>query len=116
MLGIKDLKNELAETTAEMKAISAQIGNMAEKILLLSESMMQSMDKMTKELNETNKSIRESLENTSNAIRHMSDTFSKSLEEALDKMTNMKMSMDIRDTIIKSLGIDGILPDFLKRK
>ena len=116
MLGIKDLKNELAETSAEMKVISAQIGNMAEKILLLSEAMTQSMEKMTKELSETNKSIRESLITTSNTIQHMSDTFSKSLEDALDRMTNMKMSMDLRDTLIKSLGLDNILPDFLKRK
>ena len=116
MLGIKDLKNELAETAAEMKVISAQIGNMAEKILLLSETMTQSMEKMTKELSETNKSIRESLKTTSSTIKHMSDTFSVSLENALDKMANMKVQMDIRDTIIKSLGLDNILPDFLKKK
>jgi len=116
MLGIKDLKNELAETTAEMKGISTQIGNMAEKILILSEAMTSSMNKMTNELSETNKSIRDSLEHTSNTIQNMSETFSKALEDALDKMANMKVQMDIRDTVIRSLGLDNILPDFLKKK
>jgi nitrate/nitrite-specific signal transduction histidine kinase len=116
MLGIKDLKKELAETTSEMKVIGAQIGNMAEKILILSETMSESMNKMTTELSETNKSIRDSLKTTSNTIEKMSDTFSKSLESFLDKMTNMKVNMDLRDTVFKGLGIDGLIPDFLKKK
>ena len=116
MLGIKDLKNELAGTTAEMKNISVQIGNMAEKIFILSEKMTESMDKITTELSETNKSIRESLETTAKTIQNMSETFSKSLEYAMDKMSNMKVQMDIRDMVFKSLGIDKLIPDFLKKK
>ena len=61
MLGIKDLKKELAETNAEMKAVSSQILKMAENILVLSKDMSESMKNMTNELHDTNLSLRDSL-------------------------------------------------------
>ncbi|NHJ23676.1 MAG: hypothetical protein EAX89_03825 [Candidatus Lokiarchaeota archaeon] len=87
----KDLKHELAE-------------------------MRKSMDKITMELHETNIALRESLKMTADSIREMSENFSKSLEQTLIAMQDMKIQMDIKDTIIKSLGIEGILPDFLKTR
>ena len=78
--------------------------------------MRKSMDKMTIELHETNIALRESLRLTSDAIREMSENFSKSLEQTLVAMRDMKFQMDIKDTIIKTLGIEGILPDFLKTR
>ena len=46
----------------------------------------------------------------------MSENFSKTLEQTLAAMQDMKIQMDIKDTIIKTLGIEGILPDFLKTR
>ena len=71
--------------------------------------MRKSMEKMTEELHETNIALQESLKLTSATIKEMSDNFSKILE-------GMKIEMDIQDTIIKNLGIDNIIPDFLRRK
>ena len=90
-MAFKDLKNELIE-------------------------MRKSMEKMTAELHETNNTIRDSLKLTSDAIREMSENFSKTLEQTLAAMQDMKIQMDIKDTIIKTLGIEGILPDFLKTR
>ncbi|MGB5911730.1 MAG: hypothetical protein WBH31_11100 [Promethearchaeia archaeon] len=74
--------------------------------------LRKSLDKMAEELHETNKAIRESLKLTSDTIREMSENFSKTLEESLIIMRDMKIQMDIKDTIFKTLGIDS----FLKRK
>jgi len=116
MLGLKNLRKELSEMNSSMKSIGSQIGNMAEKILILSESMSQSMNKMTAELQQTNLGIRESLKITSNTIQAMSENFSKALENAIEKMSNLNIQMNIKDTILKSLGLDKLIPDFLKKK
>ena len=71
--------------------------------------MRKSMEKMTVELHETNLAIQESLKLTADTIKEMSENFSKILE-------GMKVEMDIQDTIIRSLGIEKIIPDFLKRR
>ena len=91
MAGIKELKEELSE-------------------------MRKSIEKLTEELHDTNLAIRESLELTSHTIKEASETFSKALEETMKQMSDLTIQMDIRDTILKSLGIDGMIPDFLKKK
>ncbi len=91
MAGIKELKEELSE-------------------------MRTSMDRLTEELHETNLAIRESLKLTSETIREASETFSKALEDAMNRMSDLTIQMNIRDTILKNLGIDGMIPDFLKKK
>ncbi len=91
MAGIKELKEELSE-------------------------MRRSMEKLTDELHETNLAIRESLKSTSQTIKEASETFSKALEDAIEKMSDLTIQMNIRDTILKNLGLDGMIPDFLKRK
>lgn len=78
--------------------------------------MRKAMEKMTQELHETNVAIRESLKLTSDTIKEMSQNFSETLEHTLKMMQDMKIQMDIRDTIIKSLGLEGVIPEFLKRK
>lgn len=91
MAGIKELKEELSE-------------------------MRNSIEILTEELHETNLAIRESLKLTSQTIRDASERFSKALEEAMARMSDLTVQMNIRDTILKSLGIEGMIPDFLKRK
>ncbi|MFX1327479.1 MAG: hypothetical protein ACFE91_04970 [Promethearchaeota archaeon] len=91
MAGIKELKKELSE-------------------------MRESMEKLTEELHETNLAIRESLELTSKTIKEASENFSKALEETMERMSDLTIQMNIRDTILKSLGIDGMIPDFLRKK
>jgi lysyl-tRNA synthetase class II len=88
---IKDLKNELTE-------------------------MRKTMERITIELHETNIALRESLKLTSDSIKEMSENFSKTLEQTLHAIQDMKIQMDIKDTIIKTLGIEGLLPDFLKTR
>ena len=78
--------------------------------------MRKSIEKMSDELQETNKAIRESLQLTSDTIKDMSENFSKTLTESLQIMRDMKIQMDIKDTIFKTLGIDGLLADLLRRK
>ncbi|TFG03752.1 MAG: hypothetical protein EU542_00850 [Promethearchaeota archaeon] len=78
--------------------------------------MRKAMEKMTQELHETNVAIRESLKLTSDTIKEMSQNFSITLENTLKIMQDMKIQMDIRDTIIKSLGLEGVIPEFLKKK
>ena len=78
--------------------------------------MRKAMEKMTQELHETNIAIRESLKLTSDTIKEMSQNFSNTLENTLKIMQDMKIQMDIRDTLIKSLGLEGVIPEFLKRK
>ena len=115
-LGIKDLKDELTKTANEMKEMNQNISKMAQNINNLSSEMAQAMNKMVEALSSTNKSIEDSLKVTSNAIISMKDSFTVALENALDKMTNMSVQMNVKDTLIKSLGLDNILPDFLKKK
>ena len=78
--------------------------------------MRKSMEKMTSELHETNLAIRESLQLTSNAIKEMSESFTKMLGETLKAMQDMKVKVDISDTIYNRLGIDGLIPDIFKKK
>ena len=66
--------------------------------------------------NETNFTIKESLKLTSQTIKEASETFSKALEDAMERMSDLTIQMNIRDTILKNLGIDGMIPDFLKKK
>ncbi len=71
-----------------------------------------SMNKLTEELHVTNITIKESLQMTSQTIREMS----KALEATMKTMSDLTIQMNIRETILKSLGIDGMIPDFLKKK
>ncbi len=87
MAGIKEIKNELS-------------------------ALRFSMDKLTEELHATNVTIKESLQTTSQAIKEMS----KALEATMKTMSDLTIQMNIRETILKSLGIDGMIPDFLKKK
>ena len=91
MAGIKGLKKELSD-------------------------MRKSMERLTEELHETNVAIRESLKLTSQTIKEASEKFSKALEDTMNRMSDLTIQMNIRDTILKSLGIDGMIPDFLKKK
>ncbi|UCD00656.1 MAG: hypothetical protein JSV23_07130 [Promethearchaeota archaeon] len=91
MAGIKELKEELSE-------------------------MRNSMEKLTEELHDTNLAIRESLRLTSETIKEASEKFSKALEDTMARMSDLTIQMNIRDTILKSLGIEGMIPDFLKKK
>jgi methyl-accepting chemotaxis protein len=79
-------------------------------------AMRNAMEKMTDELHETNIAIRESLKLTSDTIKEMSQNFSETLENTLKIMQDMKIQMDIRDTLIKSLGLEGVIPEFLKKR
>ncbi|MEJ2294406.1 MAG: hypothetical protein P8Y23_06505, partial [Candidatus Lokiarchaeota archaeon] len=63
-------------------------------------AMRNAMEKMTDELHETNVAIRESLKLTSDTIKEMSQNFSETLENTLKMMQDMKIQMDIRDTLI----------------
>ena len=78
--------------------------------------MRKSMEKMTSEIHETNLAIRESLQLTSDTIKEMSESFTKMLGETLKAMQDMKVKVDISDTIYNRLGIDGLIPDILKKK
>ena len=91
MGSIKDLKNELSE-------------------------MRKSMEKMTAELHETNLVIRDSLKVTSETIKEMSENFTKTFKDVLKQMSDLTIQMNIKDTILKTLGIDGMIPNFLKKK
>jgi len=87
MAGIKDIKNELS-------------------------ALRVSIDKLTDEIHLTNITIKESLQTTSQAIKEMS----KALEATMKTMSDLTIQMNIRESILKSLGIDGMIPDFLKTK
>jgi methyl-accepting chemotaxis protein len=78
--------------------------------------MRKSMEKMTLELHETNLAIRESLQLTSDTIKQMNESFTKMLGETLKAMQDMKVKVDISDTIYNRLGIDGLIPDIFKKK
>ena len=78
--------------------------------------MRKTMDKLTAELHETNLAIRESLKLTSDSIKEMSDTFSKTLGDTLKVMQDMRVQVDVRDSVLKSLGIEGFIPDIFKKK
>lgn len=78
--------------------------------------MRKSMEELTAELHETNLAIRESLKITTDAIKEMSTTFSKTLGDTLKVMQDMRVQIDVRDSVLKSLGIDGIIPDLFKKK
>ena len=78
--------------------------------------MRKTMENLTLELHETNLSIRESLKLTSDTIKEMSDTFSKTLGDTLKVMQDMRVQVDVRDSVLKSLGIEGLIPDLFKKK
>jgi len=75
-----------------------------------------SMEKLTVELHETNTTMRESMKLMSDTIKDLSENFSKTLAETLKSIEEMKIQIDIRDTVLKSLGIDGVIPDFFKKR
>lgn len=78
--------------------------------------MRKSMEKMTSELHETNLAIRESLQLTSDTIKEMNESFTKMLGETLKAMQDMKVKVDISDSILNRLGIEGLIPDIFKKK
>ncbi|MHA1472099.1 MAG: hypothetical protein ACTSQW_03255 [Promethearchaeota archaeon] len=78
--------------------------------------MRKTMEKLTAELHETNLAITESLKLTSDSIKEMSKTFSKTLGDTLKVMQDMKVQVDIKDSVLKSLGIEGLIPDIFKKK
>ncbi|TXT67192.1 MAG: hypothetical protein BAJALOKI1v1_160024 [Promethearchaeota archaeon] len=115
MLGIRSLKKELTDLNNEMKAVREQLEKLSSQVDTVSLHLTTSMDKISDTLEETNETIRNSLNLTSETINNMSITFSKSLEKALQKVSDFKLQMDIRETILKSLGLKDIIPDFLRK-
>ncbi|MFX0069637.1 MAG: hypothetical protein ACFFAO_00890 [Candidatus Hermodarchaeota archaeon] len=91
MGGIKELKDELSEMNSKLSDL-------------------------TQELHETKLTIRESLKLTSDTINEMTISFTKALKDAMEKVSDMKIQMNVKDSILKSLGIDDFVPDFLKKK
>ena len=91
MGGVKDLKDELSK-------MNSNISN------------------LTKELHETKLTIKESLELTSNTINNMTISFTKALKEAMERMSDLNIQMNVRDSILKSLGLEDLVPDFLKKR
>lgn len=87
MAGIKEIRKELTE-------------------------LRNTINRLTEELHETSITIRDSLKLTSQTIKEMS----KSLDATMRTMSDLTIQMNIRDTILKSLGIEGMIPDFLKKK
>ena len=87
MAGIKEFKKEISE-------------------------LRNSIDRLTKELHETNITIGDSLKMTSETIKEMS----RSLDDTMKTMSDLTIQMNIRESVLKSLGLDGIIPDFLKKK
>lgn len=90
MKGFKDLTNELSE-------------------------MKVSIENLTNELQEVKTTIAESLKFATDAMNDLSESFSNSMGNVVKQMSEMKVQVDIKDNILKTLGID-ILPDFLKKK
>jgi hypothetical protein len=78
--------------------------------------MRKTMEDLTSELHETNVAIRESLKLTSDSIKEMSETFAKTLGDTLKVMQDMKVQVDVRDSVLKSLGIEGLIPDIFKKR
>ena len=78
--------------------------------------MRLSMEKMTGELHDTNVILQDSLKMTTEAIKEMSDKFSKTMEDVLNRLSEITIQMNVRDTVLKNLGIDGMLPDIFKKK
>ena len=78
--------------------------------------MRKTMEALTAELHETNLAIRESLKLTADSIKEMSNTFSKTLGDTLKVMQDMRVQVDIRDSVLKGLGIEGLIPDIFKKK
>ncbi len=78
--------------------------------------MRKTIEDLTSELHETNVAIRESLKLTSDSIKEMSETFAKTLGDTLKVMQDMKVQVDVRDSVLKSLGIEGLIPDIFKKK
>jgi methyl-accepting chemotaxis protein len=91
MKGFKDLTNELSE-------------------------MKVSIEDLTKELHEVKSTIAQSLKLATNAMNDLSESFSNTMGDVVKKMSEMKVQLDIKDNILKTLGIDAVLPDFLKKK
>ena len=91
MKGFKNLTNELSE-------------------------MKVSIENLTNELQEVKTTIAESLKLATDAMKELSDTFSTTMGNVVKSMSDMKVQMNIKDTILKNLGIDAVLPDFLKKK
>ena len=78
--------------------------------------MRKSIENLTAELHETNLAIRESLKITTEAINEMSAAFTKTLGDTIKVMQEMRVQIDVRDGVLKSLGIDGLIPDLFKKK
>ena len=78
--------------------------------------LRKSMGKLTVELHETNSAVRESMKLMSDSMKEFSVNFSKTLTTMVKTMQDMKIQIDIRDTVLKSLGIDGVIPDFFKKR
>jgi hypothetical protein len=78
--------------------------------------LRKSMEELTLELHKTNKTMRESLNLMSDTIKELSDNFSRTLAEMVKTMGEMKVQVDVRDSVLKSLGIDGVIPDFFKKR
>ncbi len=91
MGGIKELKDELAEMNSKLS-------------------------ELTTELHETKETIRESLKLTTDTLNEMTISFTKTLKEVMEKMSDMNIQMNVKDSILKSLGIDAFMPDFFKKK
>ena len=87
MAGFKEFKKELSE-------------------------LRNSVDRLTNELHETNIALSDSLKMTAGSIKEMS----RSLDATMKTMSDLTIQMNIRDTVLKSLGIDKLVPDFLKKK
>ncbi len=72
---------------------------------------MKSFKDLTNELSE----MKVSIEDLTKELHEVKTTIAESLKLATDAMNNLSESFS-KDNLLKNLGIDSVIPDFLKKK
>lgn len=109
MSGLRELKKEISEVNLGIKELNSQIKELSDIVNNVANRMSNSLDNTTSEINKTNIAIRDSLEKATEAIKDMADVVGK-------VVGILTLGGDARNSLIKSLGIENLIPDFFKKK
>ncbi|MBN1802273.1 MAG: hypothetical protein JW891_12250 [Candidatus Lokiarchaeota archaeon] len=103
------MKKELSDLYEELKTLNSNFKELSGNISRMVNNLSGGIDKVAEQVQDLNKTINESMSSATKAVIDMTEAFGKVLNI-------LTIGSDAKDNIIKGLGIDNLIPDFMKKK
>ncbi|MFX1236685.1 MAG: hypothetical protein ACFFAS_13860 [Promethearchaeota archaeon] len=103
------MKKEISDLTEELRILNSNFKELSLKITEMISNMSSGIDKIAVEVHDANDTIKESMTRATNAVIDTTETIGNAFKI-------LTLGNQAGNNIIKGLGIDNLIPDFMKKK